>query len=256
MPGAKPDIDIENELAEELGVYPKLSQDVTDNHTQALNIPGGLLRAANRSKHDANTASLLVRVTCNDRTQFVGMAKYDLYLRLDDPEASNDRLRFGVNYFKGAFGLWLRLVLVTGLAVGLSTYFSGVIALLVTLMIYAGGIFQEFVASVAEGTNAGGGPLEALYRLARNENIVAPLQPSATIKFATAADVAYRWLIGRVLDLLPDVNSFVVTSYVSEGFNIPLDQLVVSLLALVGYLLPCALLAYYLIKWREIAAPT
>jgi hypothetical protein len=254
-PGARPEAEVENELAEELGVYERKSQEVTDNHTQAIALPGGLLRAADRAARETRTpAPLHVRVTCNDRTQYVGMAKYDLYLRLDDPDAGDDRTRFALNFFKGAAGLWLRLVLVIGLAVTLSTYFSGVIALLLTLMIYVGGQFQEFIQSVAQGQNAGGGPLEAMYRLVRNENIIAPLDPTATTKFATTSDVAYRWLIGRVLNLLPDVDRFYLTPYVAEGFNIPADQLVISVLLLVLYLLPLAVLAFYLMKWREIAS--
>jgi hypothetical protein len=253
--GGKTDAEIEDQLAEELGVYPKLSQEVTDNHTQAFNIPGGLLRAANKSAADPEKA-LFVRVTCNDRTQYVGMAKYDFYLRADDPATGDDRLRFAANFFKGTTGLWLRLMLVTGLAVALSTYFSGVIALLVTMMLYVGGLFRDFIGSVAEGSNAGGGPLEAMYRLTRGENIVAPLEQTATIKFATYSDQVYRWLIGRVMEVIPDIDRFDLTSYVAEGFNIPSGQLVLNLLLLIGYILPWAVLAFYLIKWREIASPS
>ncbi len=241
--------EVERELAEELGVYVKLSQEVTDYHTQVLNVPGALFRTA-----AAGGAPLQVRVTCNDRAQYVGMAKYDLYLRQDDPDAGEDRLRFAANFFKGAAGLWLRLVLVTGLAVALSTYFSGVIALLVTLMVYVGGLSRDFIAEVATGQNAGGGPLEAGYRLLRNENIIAPLQQTTAFRFATSSDVAFRWLIGLVSKLIPDVDQFDLTRYVAEGFNVPFDQLAVHLLLLVLYVLPWAVLAYYLIRWREIAS--
>jgi ABC-type transport system involved in multi-copper enzyme maturation permease subunit len=252
----KPTIELENELAEEMGVYQKLSQDVTDNHTQSILIPGGLLRAANRATPDDRGASLIVRVTCNDRTQYIGMAKYDLYLRMDDPDAGDDKFRFAMNFFKSSVGLWLRLVLVTGLAVALSTYFSGVIALLLTLMFYVSGIFRDFIGSVAEGSNAGGGPLESMYRLVRGENIVAPLEQTATVKLASFSDIIYRWLIGRLLDIVPDVNRFDLSFNVAEGFNISADQLVLNLLMLILYLLPWAVLAFYLIKWREIAAPS
>jgi hypothetical protein len=51
------------------------------------------------------------------------------------------------------------------------------------------------------------------------------------------------------------VDRFDLTSYVAEGFNISGGQMVVHFLLMVGYLLPWALLAYYLIKWREIANP-
>ena len=40
-------------------------------------------------------------------------------------------------------------------------------------------------------------------------------------------------------------------NYVADGFNIPLTQLVLSFIILLGYLLPWGVLAYFLIKWRE-----
>ena len=46
-----------------------------------------------------------------------------------------------------------------------------------------------------------------------------------------------------------------LTSYVAEGFNISAAQMGMDFLLLVGYLLPWAVLAYYLIRWREIANP-
>jgi ABC-type transport system involved in multi-copper enzyme maturation permease subunit len=251
----KSEAEAEEQVAEEMGFYQKLSREVTDNHTQSFTIPGGLLRTANK-KTTPNGKALTVRVVCNDLTQYVGMAKFDFYVRADDPDAGDDRARFVMNFFKGATGLWLRLMLVIGLAVALSTWFSGVIALLVAMMVYVGGLFQDFIAQVAEGSNPGGGPLESLYRLSRGESIAAPLEQTATIKFANAYDVGYRWVLNLVIKLIPDVDQFDLTSYVAEGFNIGGEHLVLNILLLVGYLLPCGLLAYYLLKWREIAAPT
>ena len=40
----------------------------------------------------------------------------------------------------------------------------------------------------------------------------------------------------------------------SEGFNVNTEYLVVNLLVTFGYLLPWAVLAYYLMKSREVAA--
>ena len=44
------------------------------------------------------------------------------------------------------------------------------------------------------------------------------------------------------------------TNYLKEGFNINTEYLVMNLLVLAGYLLPWALLSYYLIRNREVAA--
>ena len=62
--------------------------------------------------------------------------------------------------------------------------------------------------------------------------------------------------MGRVFDLIPDVDRFDLTLFVSEGFNMSLGQLLVTLVLLIGYLLPWAVLAFYLLKWREMASNT
>ena len=56
--------------------------------------------------------------------------------------------------------------------------------------------------------------------------------------------------------MLPDVDRYDLTGYVADGFNIPMGQLAMNLLLLAGYLLPWAVLAYYLLKWREVASST
>ena len=106
-----------------------------------------------RGSNQPNPAQLEVKVRCNSHTQYVGMAKYDLYLRQDDPSGGAEKWLFAANFFKGAFGLWLRLGLVLGIAVTLSTYLSGVISLILTGVLYFGGMSLEFIKSVAFGTN-------------------------------------------------------------------------------------------------------
>jgi hypothetical protein len=254
---------IDNELSEKYGYYEKVGKEVVDYHTQWLDLPVGLFKNVlgddpERQKEIERQANkppkLQVRVRCNSATQYVGMAKYDMYLRLDDPRGTNDRLRFAWNFYKGSFGLWLLLSLVIGLAVAASTYLSGVISLILVIMFLAGGLAQDFLKSVGAGTNIGGGPAESFYRLVRREVAAAPLEETTTAKVATASDVAFRMFVRLILKLIPDVDSYSKYNFVGEGFNIPLDQLIISFVLLAGYLLPCAMLAYYLIKWREIAS--
>jgi ABC-type transport system involved in multi-copper enzyme maturation permease subunit len=254
---------IDNELAKEFGYYEKAGKEVVDYHTQYLDLPVGLFENALDSDPERRKEierlpnkppGLQVRVRCNSPTQYVGMAKYDMYLRLDDPRGTHDRLRFAWNFYKGTFGLWLLLCLVVGLAVALSTYLSGVITLILVVLLLLGGLGQDFIKSVGAGTNIGGGPAEAFLRLVRREVAAAPMEETTTNKVATASDVGFRWFVRRILDVLPDMDRFYLFNYVGQGFNIPLSQLVIDFLLLAGYLLPWAVLAYYLIKWREIAS--
>src|SRR5262249_27172420 len=104
-------------LAEEFGIYEVPALLIVDYHTQSFDVPAGLFRNALASDPQRQeelkrsrqpVAPLQVRVTSNDVTQYVGMARYDFYVRLDRPGQS-EQLRFAVNFFKSSFGLWLNL---------------------------------------------------------------------------------------------------------------------------------------------------
>jgi hypothetical protein len=255
--------EIDNQLAKEFGYYIVPAKDITDYHTQFIDVPAGLFQNAVSGKPSGTPTTtgtpsppLQVRVSCRSATQYVGMAKYGLYWRLDDPQRGGEAGAFALNFYKGIFGLWLRLCLVIGVAVALSTYLSGVISMIVTGMLYLGGLLMDFIQTIGSGTAPGGGPMEALVRLANRQVALMPLEESTTATVATSSDVVFRWFIRRVIDVLPDVDRYNYTSYVAEGFNIPITQLLIDFGTLGFYLLPWVILAYYLMKWREIAAPT
>jgi hypothetical protein len=256
----------ESELAEKFGYYEINSLPVTDFHTQSFYLPAGLFRNATgedserdaqlREMNQRRPPALQMRVTCDSETQYVGMARDDLYIRLDDPKGMEKWL-FSINFFKAAFGLWLRLALIIALAVVLSTYLSGVVSLLLALLLYLGGVSRDFIQEVARGINPGGGPLEAMVRMSRRELTGPSMSDSlaTTEQIVSFTDEVFRFFMKIVLYVIPDVDRFDMTSFVAEGFNIPRDQLFMSALLMFGYLLPWAVLAYYLMKWREVANP-
>jgi ABC-type transport system involved in multi-copper enzyme maturation permease subunit len=199
---------------------------------------------------ETNRAPLSVWVNCETRAQFVGMAKRDLYL-LDANQP------FWLNFFKGSSGLWFRLLLVTGLAVALSTYLSGVISWLTTMFLLMLGLFSEsFIKELAAGGVPGGGPMESLMRLVKREALASELEETAAVKVATTSDTVFQWMMRRLINFIPDVDRYSFTDYVAEGFNIPNSELVMNLLLLAAYLLPWAIAAYYFFKWREVASST
>jgi hypothetical protein len=175
---------------------------------------------------------------------------------VDDPNSEWDGLWFAWNFFKGGFGLWLRMCLVIGLCVAFSTYLSGVISFIVAWILFLGGFFQDFIRSLASPTQKdAGGPMESFIRLVKRENSVNPLEDT-TQTVVSIWDEPFRWFLRRVLNILPDVDRFDLSSFVSEGFNISGTDLLIYSLMLAGFLLPLAILAYYLIRWREIASAT
>jgi ABC-type transport system involved in multi-copper enzyme maturation permease subunit len=250
---------INNQLAEKYGIFEIPSMEIVDYHTQKLDLPAGLLRnalgeAPSRGPVAPGTPpppQLALSVKCENGGQYVGMAKYDFYIL--DAERP-----FWLNFFKAAVGLWCRLAVVVGIAIACSTYLSGVIAFLATFFIYIAGFFQDYVRSLATGTSIGGGPMESFLRLVNKESLVTPIEASPAAQMATGTDTVYRFVLKRFLDVIPDVSRYDWTSYVAEGFNIPFvvgagESILLSLIMLLAYLLPWAILAYYLMKSREVA---
>jgi hypothetical protein len=241
-------------LAEKYGVYEIPSKVVVDYITQKIEIPSALFRSAQAPTGEKAGAAgavgapaLQVWVKCESGGQYLGMAKRDFYIL--DAERP-----FAWNFVKGAIGLWLRVCLVIALCVACSTYLSGIIAGLTVLFLCIAGFFQDYVRTLADGTSVGGGPMESVVRLLTHEALVSPLEPTPTKNLAQGTDAAYRWVLRRFLDIIPDIDRYDWTTYVAEGFNISTTNIVLlDSVMLLGYLFPWAILAYYLMKTREIA---
>jgi ABC-type transport system involved in multi-copper enzyme maturation permease subunit len=245
-----------NALAEKYGYYEINSKEVVDFHTLAVDLPAGLFKALNEwsSLKGQRPPPLRITVRCESPTQYLGVAKHDLYLLASDSGAGADPVGFALNFLKGAMGLWYRLCLVVALAVTCSTYLSGVISFLTTMFIFISGLFLDFIKTVAEGKAVGGGPIENAIRLGTGAHPVTPLDATPGLTIAKHTDLAFEWAIGRFINLIPDVDRFSLTNHVADGFNIGGTQLLMIGVLLAGYLLPWLILAYYLIKSREIAS--
>jgi hypothetical protein len=241
-----------NQLAEEFGYYEISGKEVFDYQVMGVEIPAGLFRNALASEPGTDPSGkplprLSVYVKCESDGQLLGAAEPDLYLLQNE-------MPYWYNFLKGMVGLWCRLCIVIGLAVACSTYLSGVLSLLATSFIYIVGFFTDHLNDLAHNRGVGGGPFQSISQLVKAEQATAPLSDSASTKALIAGDKGWAWIIRRVQNLIPDVDSFSWGHFVSEGFNINTEYLVVNLLFTFGYLLPWAILAYYLMKSREVAA--
>jgi hypothetical protein len=245
---------IDSLLAEKFGYYEIPSKEIADYVMQEVKIPCGLFKNAfaEQRKPVAGTNDLpewlAVSIKCDSGGQYVGFAKYDFYILASEG-------LFAINFLKGTIGLWLRLAIVVGLGVVLSTYLSGVITFILTMTIYMGGFFQDFIRDLATEKNVGGGPMESFVRMVNREAMTVPLQSTPGVRLALGGDKVYGFIMRRVLNIIPDTDRLDWTNYVAEGFNIGFTDLIpLNALMIVAYLLPCALAGYYLMKWREIAS--
>lgn len=244
-----------NELAKKYGTFTFKSLQVTDYHTFSIELPPGLFENARQGEPplvplqdgtERRASRMRILVSCDSPSQFLGIAQTDLYILRSSGS-------FEFNMFKGAIGLWCRLCLIIGIAVAVSTYLHGVLAFLIAVFLYIGGLFQDYFVTLAAGASVGGGPFESLNRLASGENLTIQLDPTPTVQVAQTIDLGFGWLLRRVINIIPDVDRFTWTNYVAEGFNISGEFLFINVLFLFAYLLPWGILSYYLMRSREIA---
>jgi hypothetical protein len=126
------------------------------------------------------------------------------------------------------------------------------------MFLFGLGLFKDYIQQMAMNVSEGGGPIEAMMKLARHQPVAAQLEETPTVRVGLGVDDAFRWVLGHVMKLIPDINRFDLSKFVANGFDISwLDVLLVdNFLRLIGYVLPWIVLGYYLIKYREVANPT
>lgn len=229
---------------------------VVDYETQRVQAPPLLFSVVGQTpRQGAPALNVLVSVerTPGEREAngMLGVAKFDFYLLAAERP-------FWLNFLKGLIGMWCSIMLMLGLAVACSTYFNGVISLLCAIFIFFLGLFGDFMRFIASGLAPGGGPLEAAQRLFSHAPEAAPLDNTPMLTVVKGLDSVFQWVLQRFLTVVPDINRFYLDNYVGNGFDISWGQVLFldNFIYLVAYLVPWAILAYYLMQYREIANPS
>jgi hypothetical protein len=183
---------------------------------------------------------------CAQPAQYFGAARADLYLRARNAS-------FVLNFAKGYLGIWLQMLLVTGFGVMFSTFLSGPVAMLATAGTMLGGFFSSFMQKLAAGETYGGGPMESMIRLVTQDNVIQELEPGLSTDAAKMTDAVLQAGLGITATLLPAFGEFNYSSYVSHGFDISVDLMLVRSVTTLGFLLPVFVFGYFFLKTREIA---
>jgi ABC-type transport system involved in multi-copper enzyme maturation permease subunit len=239
----------ERERAEQFGYY-ELPSPITivDYKNFTVTFPGSLLKDAKE---------LVIRVNCRTPSQYLGMAKHDLYLVAGDAS-------FYVNFLKATSGIWFVMVVMVTLGVVFSTYLNALVSLLLTWMLMLCGLprLRDYVLMLASANpeeNPGGGPGESMLRIFKHENLTTPLEENMLKKLVAGGsnwfsfDDAARLFFKGFHDILPNLGQYDRIAFVAEGFNIPGSELVMSFLLMLGYLFPFLVAGYYFLNSREVA---
>lgn len=226
-----------------------LDKQTIPNSIRVVDNEDGSVRDGNLFDLVDDEGQLEVWIQCGERSQYYGMAEKDVYIL--DREAP-----FIMNLAKGYAGIWLQMVMVTSFGVMFSTFLSGAVAMMATLSSFVVGYFSNFILEVATGAKEGGGPAESFLRIITQQNVQVDLEIGKTpTSIIQGVDLVAMMLMQVMTGMLPDYANFMgTTEYVANGYNIDGTLMSMQLITAFCYVLVASLIAYYLLKTREIAA--
>ena len=190
-----------------------------------------------------------VVIRCQDRGQYLGMAAADIYLRPAD-------LQFWWNFVKGYISIWLQMFIVICFGVMFSTFLSGPVAVIATVAALVLGFFGFFVDDLVETTSKGGGPIESLIRLPTQmgSQIDLDLGNEALQTGILMVDRGILAAVSQLKNAVPNFSQLDTANFVAYGYNLFGGLLARHLTIAFGYFVLTALVSYFFLKTREMAA--
>jgi hypothetical protein len=175
-----------------------------------------------------------IRVRCLSEGQWLNLRRSSLLVVQSDNS-------FGWNLFKSSLIIWMLSVLVTSIAVFCSTFLSWPIAVVATLMI----LFAHWgVDQLGDSATAG---------IGRSVVQEFGMSNPATMHVVSDSVEALNKVLKQVAAVLPDTDKFSATEEIDHGISIPAKTLEDSLLVLAAFGIPFSVLAYIVLKNKEVA---
>ncbi len=190
---------------------------------------------------------LEIWIQCVEDGQYFGAAEPDLYIRTPDANVF-------FNFFKGYFGIWQQMLILLSFGILFSTFLSGPVAMFSTFGVMIAAFCRELLMNIAFMRELGGGPFEAWERLITHENLMSDLSNTFgtyLIKFFDLLASGLLCFIGMVIPSFTEYDIY--TNYVASGFNIPFNTLAVHGLTTLAYVAPLFVVAYLILRGREVA---
>ncbi len=249
-----PDDDSDNKFVSEL-----LDFETAEYSLQVLPIPrklagkliapdGRTLGSGNYDLFDdyAKNGKLRLRLSCRDLSQYIGVARADVYFRATDQN-------YIFNFFKGYLGIWCQMMVIISLGVALSTFLNSPVTMLAAIVIIIIGFFTPFIRSLLAPNSYGGGPIESLVRVITQDNMMSPLE---TGLLTTLMENADRFLVKIMIGstyLAPDFSALDFSDYLTYGYAIDSQRILIAIAITLIFCIGLTIVGYFSLKTREIA---
>jgi hypothetical protein len=185
-----------------------------------------------RSAFPANDGNFDVVMRCNSEGKWLGVLPASVAL-------SSGERSFAFNLFKSLLVLWLMSILVVSIALFCSTFVSWPIAVVLTLVI----LFGRW--GVDQIGDAGGGNIGAQMTGQTQDAVAARIERESINALTKALTV--------VSAFLPEISRFEATADIERGVSVPVSRFANAGWVLLGYGVPMVILAYLILKRKEVA---
>ena len=183
---------------------------------------------------------------CEDVNQYLGCAQGDIYFRAQDDN-------YFWNFVKGYLGIWCQMLIMISFGVALSTTLNSPVTMMATLVCLIVGFFGEFIRNLAVADVSGGGPVESFFRLITQNNMETPLETGLATTLIEQVDKLIVYLLDKLTYLAPDFGRLNFTDFLTFGYSIDADRILVAVSIALGFFVGLTILGYFCLKTREIA---
>ncbi len=195
----------------------------------------------------AGNGQVRVILRCEDRDQYLGVSRADVYFRAGERS-------YGLNFFKGFFGIWLQMLIVVTLAVTLTTFLNMSVTMFGTFLVIILGFVTEFIRDLLKPDADGGGPLESFIRLVTQANMQTPLQEGFLNSAMQLVDKGLLRVLNAMTYVVPDFSRLDFSKFIQFGYWIDTDRLLIATCLAFSFCIGLIVFGYFNLKTREIAA--
>ncbi len=194
----------------------------------------------------AKNKKLRLNLRCEDRNQYIGVSRADVYFRAQDDV-------YWLNFAKGYLGIWCQMMIVISMGVAFSTFLSAPITMLGTMVMLIIGFSSPFIRDLTQTDVSGGGPIESFFRLVTQKNMEVQLETSVATTLMEQTDKMIVALLNALTYLAPNFSNLNFANFLTYGYSVDVDRILVAVAITFAFCLGLSILGYFSLKTREIA---
>jgi hypothetical protein len=195
----------------------------------------------------ARNGKLRVVLRCEDRAQYIGVGRADVYFRASENP-------YWVNFFRGFWGIWLQLVIIITAGVCFSTLLATPVTMFSAIVVIIVGFNANFLRSLLLPDTDGGGPIESFIRVIWQMNMQTPFDPGPLVSAMQFTDKILLSTLSSLTYIVPDFSRLDFSDFIRYGYWIDNDRLLVATCLALSFCLGLYVVGYFNLKTRELAA--